>query len=407
MRLQKKIFKSLVFIVFFFCILFINPKQILGAVLTNANDYITDETPERTNVKHQIGFFIPQTTTHELQETDYVIITFTNYSDVTPPTLTSGWTTGTPIISIDSNRVLITGVSAIRNTGIGISGITATNPLSTQNNFVTIQTSNDSSGSIIYDQVVIQPKIIKRNVSTSLTIAPILSSFQFIGFTSPNALVTIYLNESVAGTVIADNSGNYDKQISGLQPNINYSIRIFAHDTNGLNSDSVLFSALTLPKINFLISDIVVPTTITTTDSIIFEGDNLVIFGRAHPYSQVTLFIGQGMEHAVVVQVSSQGNWGYTYNSYDLPLATGSHQIVAQEIVTGEYTSQLTTPINFNLSLCKIADLNCDTRVNLTDFSILMYYWNKTNPGNRRSDINKDGIVNISDYYLMSYYWEE
>lgn len=50
------------------------------------------------------------------------------------------------------------------------------------------------------------------------------------------------------------------------------------------------------------------------------------------------------------------------------------------------------------------ADLNCDGKVNLADFSILMYYWNSRLP-NIRADINKDGIVNLIDFSILLYFW--
>lgn len=50
------------------------------------------------------------------------------------------------------------------------------------------------------------------------------------------------------------------------------------------------------------------------------------------------------------------------------------------------------------------ADLNCDQKVNITDFSILMYYWQKQGSG-IKADINKDGIVNLVDLSIMFYWW--
>ena len=50
------------------------------------------------------------------------------------------------------------------------------------------------------------------------------------------------------------------------------------------------------------------------------------------------------------------------------------------------------------------ADLNCDAKVNLIDFSILMYYWRNQTPG-LKADINKDGIVNLIDFNVLMYWW--
>lgn len=53
-----------------------------------------------------------------------------------------------------------------------------------------------------------------------------------------------------------------------------------------------------------------------------------------------------------------------------------------------------------------IADINCDGKVNLVDFSI-MYYWFEKAPVPRRVDLNRDGRVNIFDFSIMAYYWTE
>lgn len=52
-----------------------------------------------------------------------------------------------------------------------------------------------------------------------------------------------------------------------------------------------------------------------------------------------------------------------------------------------------------------VADLNCDTKVNLIDFSIMIYWYEKTPPD--EVDLYKDGKINISDFSIMAYYWTE
>ncbi len=51
----------------------------------------------------------------------------------------------------------------------------------------------------------------------------------------------------------------------------------------------------------------------------------------------------------------------------------------------------------------EIADLNKDGRVNLVDASILMYWWQRSNP--QKGDFNKDGVVDLKDFSLMLSRW--
>lgn len=50
-------------------------------------------------------------------------------------------------------------------------------------------------------------------------------------------------------------------------------------------------------------------------------------------------------------------------------------------------------------------DINKDGSINLSDFSILMYYWHDTPPANKCADINKDGTVDLADFSIMLYWW--
>ena len=48
------------------------------------------------------------------------------------------------------------------------------------------------------------------------------------------------------------------------------------------------------------------------------------------------------------------------------------------------------------------ADLNKDGRVNLADFSILLFHWN-TDHG--IADLNQDGRVSLTDFSIMLFQW--
>ncbi len=81
--------------------------------------------------------------------------------------------------------------------------------------------------------------------------------------------------------------------------------------------------------------------------------------------------------------------------------------------VVNTFTNTVTVDIN-HLTLFTImgspipaegrpADLNGDVRVDLVDFSILLYNWGK--PKNLKADINNDGLVDLVDFSIMLYWW--
>jgi len=54
----------------------------------------------------------------------------------------------------------------------------------------------------------------------------------------------------------------------------------------------------------------------------------------------------------------------------------------------------------------RVADLNCDNRVNLLDLSILLYYTGKTGSIIIPFDLNDDSRIDLMDISVMFYYWD-
>jgi hypothetical protein len=402
MLLKHKLVKNLlIFILSFFVLLLLaTVNRVQAATLLSPTDYLTSDATNATNVIHNVAFIIPPSG-HTITATDYIRIILTNYSSVTAPTSGSGWS-GTPIYSVNGNVALVTNITASPTDGIGISGITATNPNNVGDFDITIEIANDASGTIVYDSITFDAETLRGTSTVSVTIGGITSSIELFGFTSPSAFVTILLDGGIAGTTTADGSGNFHHQITGLTPNITYTVGIYAEDTNSKQSQTVSFNIDTLPSINHVISNIAIPTTISLSQNTIKQKDEVTVFGKAHPFSQIIVFVNS---YSDIVQANSSGNWSYNFNSHYNPLSVGTHYAYAKEIVSGGYESIYTQNLSLQVQSCHIADINCDGSVNLTDFSIMLYYWGQTNPANHRSDINRDHKVNLTDFSIMLFHW--
>lgn len=387
--------------------LFYLPENSEAATLLNARDNITSDTVNETGVGHSVSFVIP-TSGHNIIASDHIRIIMTNFTAVTAPTSISGYDSGTPSFGVTGGNIpYITGIVDTAGEGIGISGITATNPATAGPGDldVTIQITDDIGGTTVYDTVTITAQPIKESVTTNITVAGPSASLQVLGYTSPGAFVTVLLNAVVAGTTTADGSGNFNKTITGLTPSTTYSVGIFSQDTLLRTSQTISFILNTLPATTHIFSDIVLPTTIVLAPSEINQGDILQISGLSHPLSQITIFVGNGAPFSPVVQANSNGVWTLNFDSGVNILPAGTHITYGREVVTGGYTSILTQSIQFVVNPCIAADINCDGSVNLTDFSIMLFYWEQTNPSNPRADINKDGVVNLTDFSIMLFFW--
>jgi hypothetical protein len=95
------------------------------------------------------------------------------------------------------------------------------------------------------------------------------------------------------------------------------------------------------------------------------------------------------------------------------PLELGGHTTKSKTSPLAGVVSAYGKIVNFTVGnktilnddkTCRIADLNCDGKVNLVDFSILAYWYKKT-PVPEKVDLNNDGKVTLVDFSIMAYYW--
>jgi hypothetical protein len=109
------------------------------------------------------------------------------------------------------------------------------------------------------------------------------------------------------------------------------------------------------------------------------------------------------------VNADAAGRWSKVINTQEV--GVGTHTVKARAVSGGVSISEYSQTVSFAvnpLEQCdgkKTADLNCDSKVNLTDFSILLFFWQQRTPANARADINTDGQVTIVDFSIMLFQW--
>jgi hypothetical protein len=233
------------------------------------------------------------------------------------------------------------------------------------------------------------------------------------GFSSPGAFVTLSENGTVVGTASSDVLGYFSFPVTGMDPGV-HSFRISGSDVNDLTTSQ---ASLQLNLIG---------GTVTTAENVLLSptlqldkverrpGDELTISGASKPNSQVNIFIESPL-HSYSATSDALGDWSYTipgtetdkylpgqYRAYtNVQDNTGNQSIASNTLsftVLARETNDNPPPA------CDISkgDLNCDTRTNLTDFSILLFHW-KTN--HKLADINNDGAVNLTDFSIMMFYF--
>ena len=88
-----------------------------------------------------------------------------------------------------------------------------------------------------------------------------------------------------------------------------------------------------------------------------------------------------------------------------IPFARARHNSLTSEVsllplIIGEKTIPAPAP---GACLGR-GDFNHDCRVNLVDFSILIYWFGRSNPP-AAVDLSSDGEVDVVDFSILMYYW--
>jgi hypothetical protein len=229
----------------------------------------------------------------------------------------------------------------------------------------------------------------------------------FEGRASPEAFLTIFKNGEVAATFLAESSGLFRKELTGVRRG-NYTFGIQAEDSKERKSVTLSFRVSVLEGTRTTISGIFIPPTIELSSSKVARGEALDIFGQVFPESQVKIFISP-KDIVKETIASPQGKWFLKLDTTSLEI--GEYKVWAKAFLEEGEQSHFSQALSFSVLprslVCQGADLNFDGEVNLTDFSILLYFWHQTNPENSCADINQDGIVDLIDFSIMMYWWSD
>ena len=221
----------------------------------------------------------------------------------------------------------------------------------------------------------------------------------FKGKAYPLAFVTVLKDGSVVSTFEAQNNGYFSKTITGLSGGI-YTFGIWAEDTEGRKSITLDFTVTLAAGTTTTISGIFLPPTIEIEKTKLRKGEILKYQGQAYSLSGITIFIDPGSV-TKKASATNSGKWQYLLDTSFLE--RGAHTTKVKAQTDGGEQSTFSETLSFEITHpCPGADLNQDGKVNLTDFSIMLYWWGSDD---ECTDQNSDGTVSLIDFSIMLYYW--
>ncbi len=224
----------------------------------------------------------------------------------------------------------------------------------------------------------------------------------------PSANVNVLKDGTVVAVAQADVNANFSYETSEISPGPT-TFGFWATDARGVRS--VMFTTTFQVTQNAVttVSNIFLPPTIDLPTKKVAVGDVLDALGTTAPNAKVTLYVNKEKEPRGTGTSSPTGLWNAS-------LSTAGLDDEVFHAVRGMF-EQIGTPpqaksgysqaINFYVGTQDAkepgnADLNGDGRVNLVDFSILLFHWD-TDHG--IADLNSDGRVNLTDFSILLFHW--
>lgn len=225
----------------------------------------------------------------------------------------------------------------------------------------------------------------------------------------PNASLTVLKDGRVIVASKAGASADFKITLTTLTAGI-YTFGIWAEDGEDRKSITFSFTVTVSSGTTTTVSGIFLPPTINLAARSVKRGENLKFSGQTAPESEINVYI-YSEEIVKEATADQNGYWDYSLNTNIL--SEGSHTTKAKSSLDG-LMSSFSQALSFYVgqgsadqesadeSAYQSGDLNGDNRINLIDFSVLLYWWGGASES---ADQNNNGVVDLADFSILLYYW--
>jgi len=246
-------------------------------------------------------------------------------------------------------------------------------------------------------------------------VPPADPAIKFSGFAYPNSKVYLLVDGVAKTNISANSAGVFSFGIDELPRGV-YTFGIWAEDREGIKSLTYTTTFYVEEGTKSAVSDIFISPTINTNTNEINPGDamNLHGYGAADTFTEVWFYpyIDRTLREEEIIKqkvdVDATGLWNIILNTEGA--FSGQYRLKAKSNKENVGYSEFSNVINIGVgenvkkqtTECGSGDLNADGKVNITDFSIMLYHWGTDNSC---ADQNDSGNVDLTDFSIMMFYW--
>lgn len=235
------------------------------------------------------------------------------------------------------------------------------------------------------------------------------------GFAFPGSqIVTLVDGDEFDDSETADSSGEFSVTVPEIARGV-YTFGVYAIDRDGTKSStfSTTFSVIGSRVSN--LSNIHLMPTIKVTPDPVSPGADVTFSGYAIQNSTVTIETQPDKSNSgkktFTTTSDGSGRWSTTQSTAGFTPTTWKVRAKSAQS-DGGISTQFSQYTTYGVGAAvpttggNNSDLNRDGKVNLIDFSILLFHWN-TDGGTSDppADINRDGRVSLTDFSIMIFNW--
>lgn len=224
----------------------------------------------------------------------------------------------------------------------------------------------------------------------------------------PNQTINFLLDTESIGTVRANASGQFSFSTDASPGTA--TLGVWANDSAGTRSITLNNTFDVTQGAVTNVRSIILPPTIRLSRQNLSPGDTVIISGQAVPDAEVELVFNSN-EITETTQSSDNGAYSLEFDTSRLRVA--AHTLRARS-VTGtaplftqsQYSSSVQLFVGVDGEATQPSDLNRDGRVNLVDFSILIFWWGGAGgDSDPPADISGNGRVGLEDFSILLFNW--
>lgn len=260
------------------------------------------------------------------------------------------------------------------------------------------------------------PTIIGGGSSGGGGYTPVINgaTVNFTGRAYPRSTITLLQDARVMSSTAADANATFQMSLTNVSAG-NYIYSVYSEDSAGNRSSLLSFPVSVTGGAVTNIGGIFISPIIDVDKSQVKKGDNIAIFGQSAPKSVITITVNSSVE--LFLQAKSDIAGAYLYNLDTSPLEIGSHAAKSKAATSTEI-SDFGQTVGFAVGTKNVAktktknasgaggDINSDGHINIVDFSIEAYWYNRPLSGSGlNADLNHDGKVDLKDLSILASHW--